>query len=267
MHRMPRSYKVLIGAALSRSVEYRAQILIRFVSFVFPLVMMTVWLNVVKQGGPVDGWDTTKFVSYYVGMAFINYLASTAFVVLDWEQDVRLGTLSFKLLKPMDPFHYLITAQIGAKVTLMLFFLPVFIILTIVTPFLYYPMSPLTLIELILSVICAFMLNMFIQCTFGMICFWTTQAIKVFLLWHGITQFLSGWIIPLSLYPETLRRIAYVLPFRSALGFPMEIFTGQLTQAQIVQGFAVSFAWIAVFFGTYRLLWRRGIKKYEAVGA
>ena len=86
-------------------------------------------------------------------------------------------------------------------------------------------------------------------------------------LWIGIGQFLAGWIAPLALFPAWFRQFASWLPFRSTLGFPVEILTGQLSWPEIRFGFLVTLGWILLFLAIYRLLWRMGLRRYEAVGA
>jgi ABC-2 type transport system permease protein len=49
-----------------------------------------------------------------------------------------------------------------------------------------------------------------------------------------------------ALLPEILQTAAQVLPFRYMVSFPVEMLTGQLTQAQLLTGFAVQTAWVAV---------------------
>jgi ABC-2 type transport system permease protein len=47
----------------------------------------------------------------------------------------------------------------------------------------------------------------------------------------------------------------------------MAILMGQLTWLEIGFGFAVTLGWCVVFLILYRILWRLGIRRYEAVGA
>jgi ABC-2 type transport system permease protein len=102
--------------------------------------------------------------------------------------------------------------------------------------------------------------------TFATIGFWTTQAGNVYSLWWGIGAFLSGWIAPLALLPEFVADAARLLPFRSSMGFPLEIMLDRQTAGEIAMGFAVTAIWIGVFAILYRLSWRRGLRRYQAVG-
>ena len=256
----------MVKASWATALEYRAQIVIWLLSWLFPLIMMVVWLAVVAEVGPAAGWDQSDFVSYYVAAAIVNYL-TVAWIVWDWDEDIRTGTLSIKLLKPLDPFHHYLTNQLGQKLFFAVFLVPVFVVVAWLVPAIHYPLTPARLVAALLSVILGFGLNMAMSSAMAVLAFWTTQAKNLYMLWSGVGQFLSGWIAPLPLFPTGFQGIAQVLPFRSSLGFPIELLMGRLTWTEVGFGFAVTIAWMLFFGAAYRVLWRIGLRRYEAVGA
>jgi ABC-2 type transport system permease protein len=266
MFRVLRVYRALLRVAWATTLEYRAQALLWILSGVFPLVMMAVWLAVVDEAGPIGGWDQVDFVSYYVGAALVNELTA-AFVVWDWDRDIRQGLLSVKLLKPLDPFHHLLSENLGWKILALILILPPVALFAWLSPTIAYPLTLGRAAAFALSVVAAFALSMAMGSAFGVLSFWSTQTANLYSLWIGAGYFLAGWIAPLALFPENIRQIAVWLPFRGTLGFPMEILIGQLTWPEIGLGFTVTGFWIAVFVVLYRMLYWRGLRRYEAVGA
>lgn len=264
--RLLRIYWAMVKASWETSLEYRAQIVIWLLTWLFPLIMMVVWLAVVGQVGPAAGWDKSDFVSYYVAAAVVNYL-TVAWILWDWDQDIRMGTLSVKLLKPLDPFHHYLTNQIGQKLFFAVVLVPLFVVVAALVPAIHYPLTPARLAAFLLSVILGFGLNMLMASAMAVLAFWTTQARNLYLLWNGVGQFLSGWIAPLPLFPTAFQQVANVLPFRSLLGFPIEVLMGKLSWSDVGLGFAVTLAWMLFFGIVYRVLWHVGLRRYEAVGA
>lgn len=259
------TYRRLIAASWALAVEYRAQGLLWILSFFFPLIMLAVWLAVVAEAGPVAGWDGPEFVSYYVAAAVVNHLTS-AWILWDWDNDIRTGDLSTRLIKPLDPLHHYISSQFGWKIFILLVLVPPVAVAAWLLPIINYPLTPGRFAAFALSLVLGFAMSIAMSVAFAMIAFWSTQTRNLFSLWLGVGQFLSGWIVPLALFPPGLRTVAAWLPFRAALGLPVEILMGRLTPAETAQGFAVSLAWIAFFLLVYRALWGRGLRRYEAVG-
>jgi len=261
-----RIYRALLQTAWATALEYRAQAVIWILSSIFPLVMMVVWLAIVDEAGPLIGWGRGDFISYYVGAALVHQL-TFVWSVWQWDDDIRTGHLSVKLLKPLDPFHYLMTEQLGWKLFILVFLAPLVVVVAWLSPEISYSLTVEQFVAFALSVAAGFVLSMLMSSAFGVLGFWSTQVANLYSLWFGVGQFLSGWIAPLALFPAGIRQVAYRLPFRATMGFPMAILMGQVTWLEIGFGFAVTLGWCVVFLILYRILWRLGIRRYEAVGA
>lgn len=259
------TYRRLIAASWALALEYRAQGLLWILSFFFPLIMMAVWLAVVREAGPVAGWDAPDFVSYYVAAAVVEHLTS-AWILWDWDNDIRTGDLSTRLIKPMDPLHHYISSLFGWKIFILLVLVPPVALAAWLLPVINYPLTLARFVAFALALVLGFAMSIAMSVAFAMISFWSTQTRNLYSLWLGVGQFLSGWIVPLALFPPALRTLAAWLPFRATLGLPVEILMGRLTPAETALGFAVSLAWIAFFLIVYRALWSRGLRRYEAVG-
>jgi ABC-2 type transport system permease protein len=252
--------------ALVEAMAYRAQIIIGFFLGLVPLMMMAVWLAVVDQVGPAAGWDRADFISYYVAAAVV-FQFTISYAVWDWERDIRSGDLSSRLLKPLDPIHFYLSRRLGRKIFDVLMVTPVLAFAALLVPELRFPLTPVRFVVFVVSLIGAFLLSTLMSTTFGMIAFWSTQSGNLFGFWYGIGQFLSGWIAPLALFPDWFSQPAYLLPFHSTLGFPVEVLVGRADDSAIVSGLMPSLFWNVAFAIVYRLLWRRGLTRYEAVGS
>lgn len=266
LSRLVRVYRAMLTASIAAALEYRAQMFLWLVASIFPLVMMTVWLAMLDDAQQIAGWDREDFLSYYVGMMLVNNLTGS-WILWRWDDDMRTGDLSAKLLKPVDPFHYFISDQIGWKVLVLMLMLPIVSGAALISPSINFPMTPISFAAFLLAVVFGFLLQTFIACTFAMFGFWSTQVRNLYQLWFGIGQFLSGWIAPLAMFPPAIQGIAYLLPYRGYLGLPLEIMTGHLSYAEISVGILVDLIWLSVFFVAFRILWRLGLRRYEAVGA
>ena len=78
---------------------------------------------------------------------------------------------------------------------------------------------------------------------------------------------LGGLLAPLSLYPLAVQKVAAFTPFPYMLGLPCDLLTGKADLPDALRGFAILLAW-TLGFGLLRAwMWKRGVRKYGAVGA
>ncbi|MGH2560591.1 MAG: ABC-2 family transporter protein, partial [Thermomicrobiales bacterium] len=86
-------------------------------------------------------------------------------------------------------------------------------------------------------------------------------------LYGTLTMFLAGQIAPLSLFPEPVRVVASILPFRWMVAFPVEVLLGRVNGDDLLIGIGMQALWIALALLGMRWLWSRGVRRYSAVGA
>ena len=63
-----------------------------------------------------------------------------------------------------------------------------------------------------------------------------------------------------------LQQALFFTPFPYQLYFPISVYLGKLSSAELIRGFAIQFGWIFFAYGLARFAWGRGIRKYSAVG-
>lgn len=258
------AYPGLVRSSVQAALAYRGRMVLWVVTGFFPLLLMAVWLTVVAESGPPAGWDAGDFLAYYVAAAVLWHL-SGQHVVWEWDGDMRSGDLSARLLRPVHPFHQYAAGDVGHRLVMLSLLGPALLAAVLLVPGLGYDVGPLRLALVALAVVLAYALSLLMASTVALLGFWTTQTTNVWMLWWGLGSFTSGWVAPLELLPAWLQELAVVLPFRSTLGFPVELVTGRLDAAQTATGFAVGVAWAGVFAALYVVGWRRGVRRYQAV--
>lgn len=263
-----KTYPTLIKAYWARALQYRAQIFIWVLSSTLPLIMMMVWITIAQQNadGMVNGFSQLDFISYYLAVTFMRRMTGV-WIIWDLDRDIRLGMLSPQLLRPIDPMHhYFVRSVIAIRpVQFMIIAPPVFLAMWLFGA--QYDLRPLNILLMLLAAFSASLIEFFAQALIGMLAFWITQVISIVNAWFLLRALFSGWIIPIAMFPATIVTALMYLPFRYMLSFPVEIFLGNLTAAEIGLGFAIQWGWILILFVGYRLLWRTGLKHYSAVGA
>lgn len=262
--RLPAAYAGLVRSSVQVAVTYRGRMVLWVLSGFFPLLLMAVWLTVVEQSGPPNGWTSGDFLSYYAAAAVMWHL-SGQHLVWEWDADQRSGDLSTRLLRPLHPFHQYVAGDLGHRFVMLVGLVPVLAVAALLVPGLDYALTPGRAVLTAGAVLLAYALSVLMASTVALMGFWSTQTTNLWMLWWGLGSFASGWVAPIELMPTWLRDLAIVLPFRTTLGFPVELVSGRLDGREVAVGFAIGVTWALVFAAAFVLAWRRGIRRFQAV--
>lgn len=228
-----------------------------------PLVAMFVWLAASGQDG-IQGIQRSEFVAYYLVLILVNQIT---FSQANWTLGdvIREGLLNNWLLRPVSPFYQVLSSEFAGKFVYLAFTIP----LTVLLGLILKPTLELSLPQVFvffLSLIMAWGLRFLWGYWLALLAFWFTRADALLALQDSMVFIFSGMIAPVSLLPGFLQDIAIFLPFRYMVGFPVEIFTNQLSWIEIGQGLIFQSIWLVVSFTLCSLLWKNGLRRYNAIG-
>lgn len=96
--------------------------------------------------------------------------------------------------------------------------------------------------------------------------FWAENVWSLSVMLGFCVQFLGGFMIPLSLYPEWARILLFKLPFPYMLWVPIRGLMGQLSINEWLVCVGMLSIWIVLFGFLANFIWSRGIRNYTAVG-
>ncbi len=260
-----RAYPTLLRIYWARTLEYRVQILIWILSGAVPLVMLAVWLSMAQEG-PIGSFDAGTFVGYYLAAIFLRRMTGV-WIVWDLNRDIRTGGLSARLLRPLHPIHYDLARTLASRPLQALLVGPPIAIALYLYPGPQLDLAPINLIRVAAATFLALLLEFFFQYAIGLTAFWTSQAVAFHEVWFFIKALGSGYVIPLALMPEGIQQLLRWTPFPLVLSFPLEMLLGRLPPDRILQGFVAQGLWLALAVALVTVLWRVGIRRYEAFGA
>ncbi len=228
-----------------------------------PLIYLFVWSTAAGEK-TIGAFSRGEFVAYYLALILVNQLtfSSTNWTVGD---RIRDGSLNIILLRPLPALYNTLADEIGSKVVLMMFVIPVSAGLALILR----PELHVTLqngLAFVLALALAWALRFFWGYWLALLAFWATRANALLALQDSLIFILGGQVAPTVMLPGLLRGAAIVLPFRYMLGFPVEVLMGQLNGAELWTGFAYQAGWLALALILSATMWRTGLRQYTAVG-
>lgn len=248
---------------LYESIAYRAELFIWMLTTTMPLVMLPLW-QAVAETGPVGGYDVDHFTAYFLYAFIVRQLTS---VWASWtiNMEVKQGTLSMRLMRPIHPFWAYAVESLSAMPLRLSIAAPLAIFVLYWTGARYVVDSWAMAGVGLLAIVGAWLISFAANVALGALSLFTQSSIKLMDVWLAGYFVMSGYLVPLSLFPEIIRNAPYWMPFRYLLGFPVELWSGALTMREALTQLAAQWTWVLILGCIAALIWNAGLKRFSAV--
>lgn len=261
-----RAFPTLLRVGVAEAVAYRAEFVIWLLTTTMPLVMLALWSEVAREGGTVGGFTEHDFVAYFLASFIVRQLTG-CWVAWDLNREIREGLISMRLLKPVHPLAAYSAENLAVLPMRLLLSMPIALLALWLAGRDHVTHDPLMFAFFGVAVAGAWFLSFSIMALIGSLAFFIESTLAVADLWFGLFFILSGYFVPIALFPAWLRNIADVLPFRSMLGLPVEMLIGMQTRAGALHGMAIEWAWVLCCWAGAIALFNAGARRYSAYGA
>lgn len=262
-----RAFPTLWRVGVAETIAYRAEFLVWMLTTTIPLIMLALWTSVADEG-PFQGYQSSDFVAYFLAVLIVRQLTSN-WIAWQMFEDIRLGVLSMRLLRPIHPFAAYGISQAAALPFRSVIAVPVALILLASSGAHALTTSPLQLALMVPSLALAWVISFGINFAIGSIGFWVTQAFAIGGVYFTLYTLLSGYLMPLAImgskYP-TLAKLTWATPFPSMLAVPVRLLTRNLDATELARMLATQAGWAVGSILLAFAVWRRGLRHFEAVG-
>ncbi|MDB6028260.1 MAG: hypothetical protein JWM68_4483 [Verrucomicrobiales bacterium] len=265
-----RKYWHVINIGIQNTLVYRTNFLFRATFSLVPLLAtIFLWSTIYrsKGSGDVGGYTLSGMISYYLLVTIVDAL--TAVTDDDWQiaNDIREGTISQFLLKPIDFLFYRF-CLFGANrlIYVAVAVIPVGIFIYFWRENFVFPATAQLFGWFLLSIVLTGLLQFFMSYTMALLAFWLLEVSTFIFIVFAFEYVAGGHLFPLNILPPAFAAILNYTPFPYLLFFPVSIYLGQLSHDEIMRGLLIQTLWTVFFYGLARFTWSRGIRKYSAVG-
>jgi ABC-2 type transport system permease protein len=261
-----RAMPTLLRVGMAETLAYRAEFVIWMLTTTLPLVMLGLWTSVAAEE-PFAHYGQTDFIAYYLAALIVRNLTGS-WVVWQLNDDIRRGNLSMRLLRPIHPFIAYAATHVSAVPLRGLVALPFAGILLLSAASEVLTRDPVAIAMLVASLAGAWALTFFTLVLLGSLAFFVEKSLAIFNVYLGVYAVMSGYLIPLDLLPEWVRHIAAWTPFRFMLSFPIEIAISAVPgRGDIAHLLAIQWLYVVAVTTLAVLVWRAGVRRYEAYGS
>jgi ABC-2 type transport system permease protein len=100
----------------------------------------------------------------------------------------------------------------------------------------------------------------------SIILMWTVSGEGINVLFYALIVILSGMNIPIPLFPDWLRPIVEILPFRGLIDTPFRLYVGYAPPSDLIPLLAHQLVWTAAIVLTGLAVMRRGLRRLSVFG-
>lgn len=231
-------------------------------------ILVSMWIFIyASSAGLIKGYTQNEMITYVlVGGLCLAFTRN--FIYSSISRDIEKGDLSLFLVKPVSYIKFNIYSEFGGLIlTFIVSILSQFVIISIFSSKFIFNMDIKVLLIMFIMLIFAFFIEILVGILIGLIAFWTTEINGFQNMIFIIKKFFAGMYFPLSLLPASLAFVGYYLPFAYSFFMPAQLYLGKVDLNTAIKGLGIQLVWIVILSFIVRIVWSRGLKKYEAVGS
>lgn len=264
LRRVIRAYPTMLRVGLAEALAYRAEMLIWMLTTLMPLVSLALWAAV-SADAPMGRFTPRTFSAYFLVTLLVRQLTGS-WLVWELNSEIKTGSLARRLLRPVHPLVAYSAENLGAVPLRAAISAPIAAVAIYAIDKGSLPREPIVIFAAFASLVGAWLINFFVMAIIGSLAFFIESSVKIFELWLIAFMLLSGYTVPLELFPPSLRSIAEALPFRYSLGLSVELFLGHHDARSALRELAAQWAYVAGAAVTAIVAFRVGLRRYASFG-
>lgn len=264
LRRAAMAYPAMLRAGFAGAIAYRAEMIVWMLTTTMPLVSLSLW-SAVASSGDVGRYSQRDFAVYFIAVLLVRQLTSS-WVVWELNFEIRQGVLAQRLLKPLHPLWYYSASNLGALPLRVVLCSPLVIASAALLDALPLPGTPAGAIAFCAALTGAWLINFLVMALVGSLAFFVESSLAIFDFYLFAFVLLSGYLVPLDLFPPAVRAATYWLPFRYTVAFPVEIATGALEGREVLRQLAIQWSFVALLGVSTLLVFRAGVRRFAAFG-
>lgn len=261
-----KKYWAVFKVNWQKSFEYRADFIghvgMGVISFA---VLYFVWSAVFKSRNLFGNYTFSSMMTYLAMTKFLHFTRRGNISRMIGEE-IKEGKISIYLLKPISYIKWWFSIFLADRLFEFLIRLVLLGVFFIILPKIIMMPKVVNLLQFMLFLSISLLVNYLNNLMIACVAFWITDVRLFRSTVQMMITFLAGELLPIDIMPPVVKKISLLLPFQFTTFFPIKIYQGALSSAEIFRGLSLSLVWILLISFLLKWLWQKGLKRYEAVG-
>lgn len=262
-------YKQAFSLGLQTEMRYRADFFLGMIGMLFPLcIQYFLWTSIFNSGsGTVHfGYTLPGMLSYAAFAVMTSHIVASGFVY-GVNNEIKSGGMAKYLVRPMRYMPYEISCFLGGRcVSLVLSSILIISTSIIFNTIWHNTVSFQNVLLYFLIITLSIVLNFVIYFAIAGVGFWMRDASGAIFIITVVGNIISGGIFPLDIFSGNIQFILKLFPFAYTNYFPVSVLCGRTVGSDIYRGVILQLGWILILLFLQQMVWKRGLKRYTAVG-
>lgn len=271
MGKILRTYLPFASNELKSQLAYRGAFWIwAFISMFGSFVSYFLWMAIYgsSETGVIGNMTRNEMV-IYIFMVYVTSSMVTIAISTWVGYDVVEGRVAMNLIKPIDYRASLVSRAMGNMIYRLLvpgifiwIGLEVYKVFVLGMDLVSLP----TLLLYLGSVLMSFLIYVLFDFCFGMVAFFTTYIFGLRMAKTALLSFLTGQLIPISLFPIAAQKVFDFLPFSSMVYTPVMIYLEKYTETELLVALGRQFIWVLILYWLGSVIWKQVVKRLVVLG-
>ena len=252
-----------------QALEYRANALVGLLAILSGLfIEYQIWHLIFETKGytTVKNFEFNELIVFIFLSIIIGQLKSSWHSSGEMIRAIRTGEINKYLIRPVSYFWYHFMMFIGFNSLYYIVYSFILLAFTFIFPnMIFQTLSSILyfIIALGLSIYLSYCIYFIMVC----FAFWFGEVRSLVVSYNLAMLVLSGQYVPIRFFPDSVLSIINWTPIRYLVDFPVSIATGILPKEKWLEGIFIAMAWCLVLSLFSSIIYKLGIKDYEAYGS
>lgn len=241
------SYRKLFVAGFRRQTAYRLAMFAGLATnIVFGFIRSAILFAAVQSaGGELAGYSAGTISAYvWLSQGLLGAIQLNGAAEIG--DRIRTGDVAIDFTRPVDVQSWHLAEDLGrAAYTVIPRGLPS-VLVGALTFGLVMPTALMPYVLGLVSIVVGVAISFYGRFAVNVVGFWLMDVRGVRSLYMVSSTFLAGLFVPVGMFPDWLRTLAYLTPFPSILQSPIDVVSGHVTGAEAFATVAMQLFWLAV---------------------
>ena len=263
-----RKYSAVLKINWIQALEYRANALVGIIAIISGLfIEYQIWSLIFKSQDltHVNGFSFYELMVFIFLSIIVGQLKSSWHTSGEMIEGIRTGDINKFLIRPISYFWYHFMMFLGINSLYIIVYISLLILFVFIFPGMIFQ-SFMSVVGFFITLLLSIYMSYCIY--FIMVCFafWFGEVRSIVVAYNVGMLMISGQYIPIRLFPKEILAFLEWTPIPYLVDLPVSIATGLIDQNQWGSEILPGLLWAFILTILSFMIYRFGIKGYEAYG-